>query len=466
MLDTEINRYWKTVVDTIQDGIMIVDPTGVVVAVNKAFENITGYTRAEVVGGPCTKLNCDICVIALNVQGQDWCALFEGGKMEMRRCTTTRKDGSIVHVVKNAALLKDDNGEVIGAVETLTDITGIVALDMQLQALRSELRSEEGFYGMVGSSPKMRKLFDLIGNAAKSDAPVIVTGESGTGKELVARALHQIRGVDSRPFVKVNCAALNESLLESELFGHVKGAFTGAYLSRKGRFEAAHTGDIFLDEIGDIPPATQIKLLRVLEEKVIERVGDNHPVPIDVRIITATNRDLDDLVRRGLFREDLYYRINIIPIHVPPLRDRTDDIPSLVDFFLRRRTFGDEKSPKHVSPSAIDLMMQYSWPGNVRELRGALEYAHVTSNGSVIEAHHLPARIFGSVRGQEFISMTPSNKERDQKGDLVKALRQSGGNQSEAARILGVSRVTVWNRMKKYGIRLRSDVSHGEKDGI
>lgn len=462
MFESEVNRYWKTVVDTIHDGIMIVDPTGMVVSVNKAFEIITGFTKAEVVGGPCTKLNCDICEIAMNQRNGHWCELFDVGRLDMRRCTIREKDGSRVHVLKNATLLRNDDGEVIGAVETLTDITEIVALDTQLKALRSELGSDVGFCGILGSSHKMRQLFDLIGNAAKSDAPVIITGESGTGKELVARALHELRGGKSRPFVKVNCAALNESLLESELFGHVKGAFTGAHLSRKGRFEAAHMGDIFLDEIGDIPLATQIKLLRVIEEKVVERVGDNRPVPIDVRIITATNQDLDDLVRRDLFREDLYYRINIIPIHVPPLRERVSDIPCLVNFFLQRRNLEYKTDPKHVSPSALEVMMSYSWPGNVRELRGALEYAQVTSNGSVIRPNHLPPRISGTLKLDESVSVTRSKKDRDNKADLLRALREAGGKQSEAARILGVSRVTIWNRMRKYGVRLQPHIKHDE----
>ncbi len=263
MFEQELNRYWKTVVDTIQDGIMIVDRSGTIVSVNSALETITGYSKNEIVGQPCTRLNCNICDIALNIQGDSWCALFKSGNFEMRKCTLMRRDGSMVHVMKNASLLRDVEGKVLGAVETVADITELVDKDEQLEALREELRSDEGFCGMIGVSAKMQQVFDLTTNAAKSDAPVIILGESGTGKELVARAIHTLRSKGERPFVKVNCAALNESLLESELFGHVKGAFTGAYQSREGRFEAANGGDIFLDEIGDLPLSTQVKLLRV-----------------------------------------------------------------------------------------------------------------------------------------------------------------------------------------------------------
>ena len=223
-----------------------------------------------------------------------------------------RKDGTYVHVLKNASVLHDIDGNVMGAVETMTDITELVEKDTQIEAFRRELRSEDGFHGILGSSALLHQVFDLITNAAQSDAPVIIFGESGTGKELVARAIHETGIHTQKPYVKVNCASLTESLLESELFGHVKGAFTGAYRSRKGRFEAAQGGSIFLDEIGDLPLATQVKLLRVLEEKVIERVGDNQPIRINVRIITATNRNLKKLVQQGAFREDLFYRINVI----------------------------------------------------------------------------------------------------------------------------------------------------------
>ena len=451
-MEPDINRQWKTVVNTIHDGIMIVDKAGIVVEVNKAFETMTGYARDEVIGQPCTMLNCTQCEVALDVNEGHWCALFQAGSLEMNRCSIRNKSGVDLPVIKNASLLKDDSGEVIGAVETLTDITEILVRDQQIGDLKEQLRCSESFFGILGTSPKMRLLFDLIANTAKSDAPVLITGETGTGKELVAQAVHKMRDAGSRPFVKVNCAALSESLLESELFGHVKGAFTGAYRSRTGRFEAAHTGDIFLDEVGDLPLSTQVKLLRVLEETVIERVGDNREIHVDVSIITATNRDLELLVREGGFRKDLYYRINVIPIHVPPLRERPEDIPALVDFFMERRNLGHETVAKRFSASALDALLSYSWPGNVRELKGTIEYACVTCPESVIKTHHLPSRITGIPAVDEAVSFPSRKRESEARKELIRALEQAGGNRTEAAKILGVSRVTIWNRIKKYGV--------------
>lgn len=451
-MQSEVNKYWNTVFNTIHDGIMIVDKTGTMVEVNRAFEAMTGYSRLELIGQPCTILNCGECEIAQEAGKQNWCLLFETGKLEMNRCMIRNKRGEVLPVIKNASLLIDDQGIIIGAVETLTDISEIVIKEREIDYLREQLRSNGDFFGILGTSPKMRMLFDLIANASKSDAPVIISGETGTGKELVAEAVHKMRGEGERPFVKVNCAALSESLLESELFGHVKGAFTGAYRSRTGRFEAAHTGDIFLDEIGDLPLSTQVKLLRVLEDTVIERVGDSRPIQVDVRIITATNRDLEELVRQGGFRKDLYYRINVIPIHVPPLRERSEDIPTLVDYFMSRRNRESETTAKRISASALDALLTYSWPGNVRELKSTVEYMCVTCAESVIKAHHLPRRISGISLMDEAGSFPVRKKDSDARKELIKALEQSGGNRAETARILGVSRVTVWNRMKKYGI--------------
>ena len=458
MFEQELSTYWKTVLNTIQDGLMIVDRAGTILSVNRALEAITGYSREDLIGSPCSALHCDICDIARDENGYHWCVLFRTGSLKMRRCTLARKDGRYVHVLKNASLLRDSNGNVIGAVETLTDITEIIQKEHQIEAFQREIRSQDRFHGILGSSASMQKVFSLIDSATQSDAPVIIFGESGTGKELVAGAIHETGARRRKPFVKVNCAALNESLLESELFGHVKGAFTGAYRARKGRFEAARGGDIFLDEIGDLPLFTQVKLLRVLEEMVIERVGENKPIQVDVRIVSATNKDLEGLVEKGLFREDLFYRINVIPISVPPLRERVEDIPLLAETFFRRVRMKSGKDIQGISEEAMTKLMGYHWPGNVRELKSAFEYAFVTCQESIIQPHHLPPNILWGQKGQGSPTSVPVNRDEIKKRQLLEALEKTGGNQSEAGRILGVSRVTVWNRMKKFNINLRREI--------
>jgi transcriptional regulator with PAS, ATPase and Fis domain len=376
----------------------------------------------------------------------------------MRKCTLQKRDGSYIHCLKNASLLYDADSKVLGAVESVTDITEIIEKDNQIEAYRRELRSEDSFHGLLGSSSHMQQVFNLITNAAKSDAPVIIFGESGTGKELVSRAIHSNSTRKHKPFVKVSCAALTESLLESELFGHVKGAYTGAYRNREGRFETAHGGYIFLDEIGDMPLSVQVKLLRVLEEKIIERVGDNTPIPIDARIITATNKDLKDMASKGAFRKDLYFRINVIPIHMLPLRDRKEDIPLLAESFFRKSRLKSGKSITGISNEAMELLMNYSWPGNVRELKSAFEYAFVTCQESMILPDHLPPTITQVHSLQKAVATVAKNREELKRNELTAALKQARGNQSEAARILGISRVTVWNRMKKFGIDFKREI--------
>lgn len=470
MFEEEMNNYWKTVVDTIQDGVMIVDKGGTIISVNRGLVRMTGYEKAEIVGKPCSFLNCDTCERAREKTGDHWCVLFRTGAMNMRRCTFRRKDGRAVHVLKNASLLRDRTGTVMGAVETMTDISEVVEKDTQIEAFRRELRQEDGFHGMLGTSPTMRRIFDLIENAAPSDAPVILLGESGTGKELAAKAIHDIRGDGDRPFVKVNCASLNPALLESELFGHVKGAFTGAYRSREGRFAAAGGGDIFLDEIGDVPLSVQVKLLRVLEEKVVERVGDHTPIPVNVRILSATHRNLPEMVREGTFREDLFYRINVIPIHMPPLRERLEDISLLADFFFRRLQLKSGKKIRGISREAMRVLTEYSWPGNVREMKSAFEFAFVSCQEEVILPRHFPPAVCGAGTDPRELPETGAapalDADREKRRRLVEALDAAGGNQSRAAAILEVSRVTVWHWMKKYNIRFerRIDAS-GQEDG-
>jgi two-component system response regulator HydG len=460
MLAAEHTHYWETVIETMMDGLMVVDPEGIIIAINKGMEQITGYSRDELIGRSCSVLDCDTCV-GSRARGEDkHCELFKEGGVRRRKCALRRKDGSPLHVLKNAAVLKDDSGNVIGGVETLTDLTEVVAKERVISQLRRELGGKDGFHGILGKSPVMRGVFDLITSAAQSEAPVVIYGESGTGKELVAAAIHRLGARRRGPFVKVNCAALNESLLESELFGHVKGAFTGADRTRIGRFEAANGGDIFLDEIGDLPLSTQVKLLRVLQEKEIEKVGDQRPVVIDVRVIAATNKDLKRLMEEERFREDLYYRIGVIPIHLPPLRERREDIPLLVEAFMNRLRLKTQKPITQIDKRALERVVGYDWPGNVRELVNLIEYAFVLCPRGEILMEHLPAHVSRTALhgGPE---RRPPARERlagDEKRQLLAALEKADGNKSEAARVLGISRVTLWKRLKGYGVKVEKTV--------
>ena len=450
----EIAKYWKTIVDTLQDGLMVLDPAGNILAVNPAAERLTGYSADELVGNNCRTLNCTGCDIYGRGSGADWCSLFVTGEVRAKKCLISKKDRRAVHVVKNASVLTDSQDRILGAVETFTDISEIVRQQQEIESLRKSCRIEDEHHGLLGESPPMQYLFELIENVAQTDAPVLIHGQSGTGKELVARAIHEESARRSKPFIKVNCAALNENLLESELFGHEKGAYTGADRTRIGRFEAAHEGTIFLDEIGDIPLSTQVKLLRVLEEKEIERVGDHRPIPVDVRIISATNKDLEVLVGRGLFREDLYFRINVFPLTCPPLSERLEDIPVIVQNFIEQNVAKGGKEIFALTAEAMESLLAYAWPGNVRELRNAIEYAFVICADHLIGKEHLPPKIINIGKRPTLnhnLSLVARQEERKK---LIETLRQVKGNQSEAARLLGVSRVTIWKRIKKYGINL------------
>jgi len=455
MLQKEYSQYWETVIESISDGLMIVSPQGVIVAVNRAFEQISGYSKYELLGKSCKLLECDVCP-SVRAGGEDkYCALFKKGRIKRHKCNLRKKDGSLTHVYKNAVLLKDSADRIIGGVGTFTDLSEVVTQQQLISLLRRELSGKDGFHGILGKSPATRKVFDLISSAAQSEAPVVINGESGTGKELVASVIHKLGPRCKGPFIKVNCAALSESLLESELFGHVKGSFTGADRTRVGRFEAADGGDIFLDEIGDLPLSTQVKLLRVLQEKEIEKVGDHHPISIDVRILAATNKNLNLLMKEGRFREELYYRIEVIPIHLPSLRERQEDIPLLVETFINRVRLKTDKPISGISKAALDLLIRYDWPGNVRELMNVIEYAFVLCQEGEIMPDHLP----------EQLSLKPSRRPRlpqtewqlsaaGQRERIMEALAKSDSNRTRAASILGISRTTLWKRIKKYGIQL------------
>ncbi len=448
----EMVSFWKTIVDTMMDGLMVVDEEGMIVAVNQATEQITGYSREELIGSPCTILHCDNCSARCSPGANFSCQLFETRQIERRRCNLTRKDGTILPVMKNASVLTGKDGKVNGGVETLMDLSEIVLKERQIEQLSSFLKGKDRFHEIIGKSRVMREVFDLITDAAQSDAPIIIYGESGTGKELVAAAAHELGKRKEGPFVKVNCAALNESLLESELFGHVKGAYTGAEKTRIGRFELAHGGDIFLDEIGDIPLSMQVKILRVLQEKEIERVGDSAPIKVDVRIISATHRDLEEMVLRNNFRDDLFYRLNVIPIRLPALRERREDLPLLVGHFLEENRLKTGKNVYGISNQAMERLMEYDWPGNIRELINALEYAFVVCRGNHLDVANLPENIVKGRRSNHSRVLPVKEKLFDETERVLEAISRAGGKKNEAAKLLGISRQALWNKMKKLGI--------------
>lgn len=323
-------------------------------------------------------------------------------------------------------------------------------LVIQNRDLRSKLEDRFHFKNIVGKSEKMVKVFDLIRHIAPYDSSVLIIGESGTGKELIANAIHYNSPRASKPFVKVSCASLSEGIIESELFGHEKGAFTGAITSRKGRFEMAHEGTLFLDEVEDIPPSTQIKLLRVLQEGEFERVGGNKTIKVDIRIIAASNRDLQEEVRKGNFREDLYYRLNVVNIKLPPLRDRKEDIPFLVNFFIEKFNQKYHMNVKGVSQRAMSCLMDYQWSGNVRELENTIESALVIHHPEVLDLPHLPQEIRESQGAPEVIPFkigTPLQEvEREM---LLHTLRATKGNKRKAAKLLGINVRTIHRKIRE-----------------
>jgi Nif-specific regulatory protein len=319
--------------------------------------------------------------------------------------------------------------------------------------LQHQLKERFRPANIVGNSKGMQVVYDLISQVTKSDTTVLIRGESGTGKELVAKAIHFNSLRASKPFVKVNCGALPDGVVESELFGHEKGAFTGAIATRKGRFELAHGGTIFLDEVGDLSPTTQIKLLRVLQEKEIERVGGSVTIKVDVRVIAATNRDLEQLIEEGKFRQDLYYRLNVFPIHIPPLRERRTDILLLADFFVEKYSKANHKSVLRISTPAIDMLMSYHWPGNVRELENCIERSVLLSTDSVIHGHHLPPTLQTAEASGTWMKGTlDGTLEAVERDLIIDALKTARGNKAKAARALGITERIMGLRVRKYRV--------------
>jgi two-component system response regulator HydG len=326
--------------------------------------------------------------------------------------------------------------------------------------LRRTVDKRFGFQGIIGSTATMKRIFDVLQQVSASNATVLILGETGTGKELVARAIHQNSPRRGNHFVPLNCAALSESVLESELFGHVKGAFTGATYDRKGRFEYAHQGTLFLDEIGDLPASVQVKLLRVLEYGEVFRVGSNEPAKVDVRLLCATNKNLESLIREAKFREDLYFRLKVVTIDLPPLRERLDDLPMLVDAFIKELSESHRKRISRITPEALRLFYQYPWPGNVRELRNAIESMIVLTKDDVLDVDDVPD--FITARGSVFAASdadgggdgaaTGVHLETAEKELIRQALALSQGNREKAAQLLGIGERTLYRKIKRFGL--------------
>lgn len=440
------SNFLMTVFETMHDGLIIMDHNRCIRFINKAAEKITGYRREDIIGQPCTVLDTDTCTELTEAGTPKTCDLFKKGGIYDRRCRMRAKDGKPVYILKNAVLLKGKNNEIIGAVESITDITTLYMKELELEDIREELRLDSWFMGLLGKSLPMQTLYEQIRNAAMSEAPVLISGESGTGKDLVAQAIHKMSRRKNGPFIKMNCAALNEYLLESELFGHKKGAFTGALNDRQGRFEAANGGTFFLDEIGDMPSAMQAKLLRVLEEKVVERVGDQNLIPVDIRLISATHKNLANLIPQKLFREDLFYRINSIFIKTPTLRERKEDIPLLVAHYLKKISVVNSKNIHGMNSPAMEIMINHPWQGNVRHLINVLEHSAITCKGETIEIQDLPDSLF---QKKEKLEHDEKHGEREM---IRAALLSHKGNKTVSAKHLGMSRVTLWKKIKDYGL--------------
>jgi len=446
----------QTLLQTVPTGIYTVDAKGTITSWNPAMERMTGIPSAGAVGRHCSVLQCSNCP-----KETESCPLFKKGSIADVECTITRPDGRVVYVLKNARVMRDGSDEAIGAVETLTDISALKAAREEVEEAREALGQIHGLGDLVGKNHRMQEIYTLIKQAAASNATVLITGESGTGKELAASAIHYHSSRRDKPFVKVNCSALSESLLESELFGHVRGAFTGAVGDKVGRFEAADGGTLLLDEIGEASQLIQLKLLRVLQEQEFERVGETRTRRVDVRVIASTNRDLRALMRQGKFREDLFYRLSVFPLRLPPLRDRKDDIPLLVGRFIEKFNAETGKRIGGLSHDAMRAVLDYCWPGNVRELENAFEHAFVTCESAEIDLFDLPQEIRrAEYRRSVCVEEAPPARRISAGTDraaLLSLLGACGWNKAEVARRLNISRTAVWKRMKKLGIPLQPE---------
>ncbi|MGM0418560.1 MAG: sigma-54 interaction domain-containing protein [Thermodesulfobacteriota bacterium] len=449
-------KYVNIVIDSMADGVFTITPEGKIASWNKSMELITGYAKEEAKNRQCTFIHFSSCPENSCPTGMHDCGILTSESGFARECVLESKSGDKIPVLKRAKAIHDEKGELTAIVETVTDLRELKKAREKALKAQNQLEMKSGLKNIVGISPIMEDIYSKIKMAAESEANVLISGETGTGKELVASAIHFLSSRKEEPFVSVNCAALPESLLESELFGHVKGSFTGAFKNRKGRFEEADQGSLFLDEIGEIPLSVQVKLLRAVQEREIERIGDSKKRTVNIRIISATNKDLFEQVKTKNFREDLYYRIKVFPINLPPLRQRKEDIPLLLDFFIKKKRKETKKEILKADKDAVAKLENYSWPGNVRELENAVSYAFVVAGGSVLTPDDFPPEIIKN-KTSKIALQEQTQKKPKSKQEFLKILENCEWNKAEAARQTGLSRTSIWKYMKKWKIPLNKN---------
>ena len=429
-----------TILDSIVDGVFTVDLDWRITFFNRAAEEITGIPAAEALGRPCCEVfRANVCETACVLKH----TLETGKQVVCQPIAILRADGREIPITVSTALLKDEQGEIIGGVETFRDLSLV-------EDLRREINRQYRLGDIISKSPLMQKIFAVLPDIARSDSTVLIQGESGTGKELVARALHNLSRRSQGPFVAVNCGALPDTLLESELFGHTAGAFTDAKRDRRGRFAMAEGGTLFLDEFGDVSPALQVRLLRVLEERAYLPLGSSRSVKTDVRIVAATHKDLAQLVEEGVFRTDLYYRINVVQLNLPRLAERKEDIPLLAEHFIKRFNKLQDKQILGLSYGTLAIFMRHDWPGNIRELENAIEHAFILCPQGLIQPEHLPEhlrRTSQATAPPEGLSLKEQEKR-----CLREALERHGWRRMATARELGIDKNTLRRKIKRFGL--------------
>ena len=439
-MNNKINKFCSIILDSINCAVFIIDKEFKITFFNQAAENITGFKKEEVLGRYCYEvLRTNACKSACPFRE----SMEKGGKISGRRIEILNKYFESIPVIVSSNIFKNNEGEIIGGIESFRDITNV-------ETLKKEVTKRFKFGDIISKNHKILQIFDILPDIAESNSNVLIEGPSGSGKEVFARTIHNISSRKNNPFIAVNCGALPDTLLESELFGYEPGAFTDAIKRKPGRFELANGGTLFLDEIGDTTPALQVKLLRAIQEKTIEPLGSTSSIPVDVRIICATNKDLLKLVKEGKFREDLYYRINVIKISLPPLKDRKEDIPLLINHFINKFNAITGKNINGITEDALAILMDYDFPGNIRELENIIEHAFVLSKSNYIDINHLPTEILK----KDKINGSISSLNETEKDAIIRALSQFNGNKQKAAEALGIDRTTLWRKLKKYKINL------------